>query len=145
MKLITHYRFNMKIYLINTLGGLKPANDSDFEIKQKLKLGEVYSCEIKQARNYQFHKKFFALIKVGHENTQLDMPFDAYRKYIIIKAGYADIYQTAKGAFVVAQSISFGKMTEETFQELYSRCLDKIILDINADKYFIENELINFL
>ncbi|MFQ6415319.1 DUF1367 family protein, partial [Streptococcus pneumoniae] len=82
---------------------------------------------------------------VGHENTLLDMPFDTYRKYMVIKAGYFDAYQTPKGLFYDARSISFSSMDQAEFEEVYSRVLDKIISDIGLTGDEIEMQLTNFM
>ena len=110
-----------------------------------LKFDSVYIADVKLERNYQFLKKFFALVKVGHNNTKLNMPLEAYRGYVTMKAGYAEIYKTPKGTMVLPKSISFGKMPEEEFAELYSRVLDVIIEDIGADKEVIEKQLLTFI
>lgn len=135
-----------KIYCRNTHFGFIPVYDSDMDEKKKLKLDEVYSLDYKPERNYQFHKKFMALCKLGCENSKkVTMPFDSYRKYATIKAGYANVYKTPKGYFVEAQSIAFDKMDEQQFQEVYNRVLDFIMIDTGADKQFIEKNLIGFL
>jgi hypothetical protein len=135
----------MKLLLRNTLSGLMPLYPSDFDEKRKLKLGQDYEAEIKNPRNVGFHRKFFALVNLGHENTSLDMPFETYRKYLIMKAGYFKIYQTPKGVYYEPDSISFGSMSQDQFEEVYSRVLDKVIEDIGTTKDEIEKQLINFM
>jgi hypothetical protein len=135
----------MKLLLRNTISGLVPIYPSDQDEKRKLKLGIDYECEIKTPRNYQFHKKLFALFNLGCQNSKLDMPFETYRKYITIKAGFYNAYNTPKGVFYEAQSISFASMDEVTFQELYSRVMDKIIEDIGSTSQEIEKALIEFM
>ena len=105
----------MKLFLRNTISGLVPLYPSDFDEKRKLRLGQDYECEVKNPRNYEFHKKFMALVNIGHENTKLNMPFDTYRKYMIMKAGYFKSYQTAKGVYYEADSISFASMSQNEF------------------------------
>ena len=136
----------MKFYCLNTATGLKPLYDSDFDEKKKLKIGETYAVEIKKERNFEFLKKFFALIKLGHENTKLKgIPFDAYRAYVTMKAGYADVYETPRGKFALPKSISFAKMDETEFQKLYDGSIQIIMNDIGSDRETIERELLNFL
>jgi len=135
----------MKLLLRNTATGLVPEYPSDFDEKKKLKVGEVYSVEIKKARNYEFLKKFMAMVKVGHNNTKLELPFDVYRKVMIMKAGYFKAYNTGKGTYYEADSIAFENMDEETFQDVYNRVLDVIVKDIGATKEVIEKELLSFL
>lgn len=135
----------MKLLLRNTISGLVPIYPSDQDEKRKLKLGNDYICEITNPRNVGFHRKFFALLNIGHENTNLDMPFDTYRKYILMKAGYFKAFDTPKGTFYDAESISFANMAQDKFEEVYSRVLDKIIADIGCTSEDIEKQLINFL
>jgi len=134
----------MEIYLRNTINGLIPLYPSDFDEKRKLKLGQDYKANITNPRNYEFHKKFFALMNIGHENTSLEMPFDTYRRYIIQKAGYFKSYATPKGVYFEADSISFASMSQDKFEELYSRVIDVIIKDIGSTTEEVEMQLAEF-
>jgi len=135
----------MKLLCRNTISGLVPLYPSDFDEKRKLRLGSDYEVEVTNPRNVGFHRKFFALINIGHENSSLDMPFDTYRRYVIMKAGYFKNYQTHKGIYYEAESISFSSMPQDKFEEVYSRCLDVIIGELGCDKEEVEKQLINFL
>lgn len=135
----------MKILVKNTLHGLIPLYPSDMDEKRKLKLGYDYQCEITNPRNIGFHKKFFAMLNVGYENTSLDMPFETYRRYMIVKAGYFTAYQTPKGIYYDPDSISFANKSQDQMEEIYSRVLDKVIEDVGLDKESVEKQLINFM
>jgi len=136
----------MDLLLQNTAQGLKPVYDEDFEEKRKLKIGETYRARIIRPRNIKFHRKFFALIKIGCENSKtVEMPLEPYRKYALIKSGYANLYKTPKGIFVDAQSMAFDNMDEDKFQEVYNNVLDFVIKDTQASKEDIEKTLITFL
>ena len=135
----------MKLYCRNTLQGLVPLFPSDYDEKRKLKLGTDYQVEVTNPRNYKFHKKFYALVNLAYENSDLNMPFETFRKYLIMKAGYFKAYDTPKGTFYDAESISFAAMSQDKFEELYSRVLDKVIEDIGCDKEVIELQLLNFM
>jgi len=134
----------MKLFVKNTLSGLVPLYPADLEEKKRLKLGTEYEVEIKHPRNIGFHKKFFALVNIGHQNTSLEMPFETYRRYVIMKAGYFKVYNTGKGSYYEAESISFANMDQIQFEEVYSRVLDIIIKDLGVSKDEIEETLINF-
>ena len=150
----------MILYLLNTASGLKPLYDEDFEEKKKLKIGETYRATIVHPRNILFHRKFFALVKLGFDNSKMvehsrqaseindkviPMTEESYRKYVLIKSGFANIYQTQKGVFVEAQSIAFDNMEESKFQDVYSKVLDFIIKDTQADEKLFMEQLINFI
>ena len=135
----------MKLLCRNTIQGLVPLYPSDFDDKRKLRLGETYQVEVTNPRNVGFHKKFFAMLNVGHENTSLDMPFETYRKYMIVKAGFFTAYQTPKGVYYDPNSISFASMSQDEFEEVYSRVLDKVIEDVGLEREDVERQLINFM
>lgn len=136
----------MKLVLIRTLSGFIPAYGSDHEAAKKFKLNEAVEVEIRRVRNYEFHKKFFALLNIGRENTpEIDMPFEVYRKWVTMRAGYYKKYHTPKGELYEAESISFANMTAETFEDLYSRALDVILKDTGATKTQVEEMLIGFM
>ena len=78
---------------------------------KKIKVGEEYQCDIKQPRNYKFHRKFFALINMVYENQDIFINIDHLREELTKATGYYDSYINHKGATVYrAKSISFAKM-----------------------------------
>jgi len=135
----------MKLLCRNTIQGLIPLYPSDFDNKRKLKLGKDYQIEVTNPRNIGFHRKFMAMVNIGCENSSLNMPFDTYRHYMTIKAGYFKAYETPKGIYYEALSLSFSSMSQDKFEEVYSRVLDKVIEDIGSTKEEIERNLIDFM
>ena len=114
---------------------LKCAYDSDYDKIKKLKAGEFYNCTISQPRNIKFHRKFFALIKMIFDNQEIYKSADRLRKDLLIEAGYVEVWRDFSGAIQrEAKSISFAKMSEEEFSELYSRVLDEIVENFNFDR-----------
>lgn len=106
-----------------------------------IKNGEIVSAEIKRPRNYEFHKKFFALLNYAFEcwepedltykGKPVGKNFDRFRKDIITLAGYYDLVTNIKGEVKAeAQSISFGKMKEDEFEQLYSKTINVIIKQV---------------
>jgi len=134
----------MELFVINTLSGLQPMYDSDLEEKKKLKLNQEYRAVITAPRNIDFHKKFFALINLGHQNTKLQLPYDTYRSIMTMRAGFVNIFETPKGILYLPKSISFASMNEIEFQDVYSRVLDQIIKDLGTTSDEITKALINF-
>lgn len=141
----------MKINLQNTARGLIPLYDDDYEEKRKLKIGEVYTAEIRLARNYQFHRKYFALIHCAweYQNEKVQEHFhnlkENFRKTIQIAAGHCDTYYSIarKEWIEESKSISFEKMEEAEFQELYNRVKD--VLFMHFLKHISEEEFMRNL
>ncbi len=126
----------MKLTVIKQLNNtLKVAYNSDYELIKKLKPNTEYQCEIKRPRNYAFHKKYFALIKMLFENQYLYSDISDLRHDLIIEAGYYRRYINIKGIDTkTALSMSFSSMNQEDFDELYSKTLDVIVKFFNFDK-----------
>lgn len=122
----------MKLFCKNTAGGLVPMYDSDYEEKRKLKIGKVYQVEIRVARNYQFLKKYFALINCAweYQSEQIQAAFhgnkEVFRKSLEVTAGFCErIFNCKLNSWVdVPKSVSFGAMSAEEFSDLYERVKD---------------------
>jgi len=144
----------MKLFLLNTTEGLKPCYDDDFDEKKKLKIGKTYKVEIKEARNIDFHRKYFKLINLSWEyqnegvRNHFKESVELFRKTVEISAGHCDkVYSIQRGEWIeVPKSISFEKMDATEFQELYERVKDvlfSIFLKRISEEEFIKN-LVNF-
>ena len=123
----------MKLLVINTPRGLVPLGDDDYDEKKKLKLGQTYSVEVKVARNVDFHRKYFALISyawefLNEQETERFRTKENFRKYVEVAAGHCDvIFHPRLQEYVeIPKSISFGKMDNAEFSDLYKRVKDVI-------------------
>lgn len=144
----------MKLYLNNTAAGLVPLYDDDYEQKRKLRLGKVYLAEIKLARNVQFHRKYFALIKCAweYQNESVQSFFhndcNLFRKTVEVAAGICDrVFNLRLKEWVdIPRSISFSAMDEAEFAEMYERIKDVLfstfLKDIDYKEF--QSNLINF-
>jgi len=122
-----------------------PLHDSDNEEVQKLKADKDYKFKVTAPRNYKFHKKLFALINLGYQNSDHgDMNFEEFRAYVTMKAGYYTKVTSFSGEFYLPKSINFASMDNLEFEKLYSSSINVIIKIIGCTTEDIENELINF-
>jgi len=130
----------MKVYLVKQgNNSFLPSHDSDYESCKKIKVGSTVSCEIKQPRNIGFHRKFFALINLVFENQEYYENIDHLRKELTKASGYYETYVNHKGVLCYeAKSISFSSMSQEDFDDLYQRFLDKV-----EEIFQFDSELIN--
>lgn len=150
---------------------LTPATTEASDFLRRIKTGTWLNCDLKQARNYLFHKRFFALLNLGFEywtpaggtitaaekeflrgfiryqisyvgneaalyelercwceseatrranGNAIVKSFEAFRKWATMEAGFFDEFilpdNTRRRE---ARSISFAKMNEAEFHELY--------------------------
>ena len=133
----------MKVTVIKQLNNtLKVAYNSDYELIKKLKLNTEYQVEIKQPRNYRFLKKFFTLINMVYENQETYNNIDDLRHDLIVSAGYYRKTINMQGVEVKrANSVSFSKMNETQFSELYNSVIDVVVKWLGFDKEDIKTNI----
>jgi hypothetical protein len=136
----------MKLHVIKTQTGLKPAYDSDYEIYSKIPLNEVFEIEYRKPRNYNFHKKYFALMKLAFENQTDYRNLNDLRRDISIVAGYYDevVNKVTGEVYKMPKSISFAQMDEIEFSELYERTKDVICKWLGVTDESIEQEIYQY-
>jgi len=102
-------------------------------------------------RNYMFLKKYMALIDLTFENLpeSLEIYFNNatdLRRDITVQSGFYDIkFDVFGNEIKLPKSISFAKMNEQTFRELYNTSIDTIIKFYlkGADADDLKQEVIN--
>ena len=143
----------MDIYCRVTNIGLVPMYDSDYDEKKRLNVGDTVLCSIKRPRNYEFHKKFFALLRLTVTNlphliqqqmqifTEEDM-LDCLKVDLGL---YTTVWHGGK-QIIKTGSISFAKMDESEFERFFQRSVD-VILRIylrGTDRQALIEEIDNF-
>ncbi len=132
----------MEITLIKTLNGFKLAYNSDFEKAKKIPLNEPIVYSWSKPRNLKFHKKFFALINLVYENQEVYNNIEHLRKDLTVEAGFYDIRHDLHGVEVrEPKSISFAKMDDNEFSELYNRFVDVVVKWLGIEKESIIEEI----
>jgi hypothetical protein len=130
-----------RVYLYRSGFCFLPAYSSDTDILSQFREGEVIAVEVKKARNYNNHKRFFALLKLGFEAQNNFTSPDWFREFILIKSGNFESCQTPDGFMYRAKSISFANMDEVEFRELYRTVSQTIIDYCKVSQKDIENNL----
>ena len=133
----------MKILVIKTQTGLKPCYDSDFENYAKIPIGEEFEIEYTKKRNLQFHRKYFALLKLAFENQSDYRLMEDLRRDLIITSGrYDEVINKITGeVYKVANSISFAKMDNVEYNLLYEETKNIISKWIGIDNEQIDTEI----
>jgi hypothetical protein len=145
---------------------LIPATEQDEELLSRIKTGEPVKLKFSRPRNYQFHKKFFALMNLAFdyweppehgkgsaiaEKMPIEKNFDRFRKDIIILAGfYTASYRLNGDVRYEAKSIAFGNMSEDEFEKLFSAVIDVILKNVMHNytdaslRETVENMILDF-
>lgn len=130
-----------------------PCWEEDEAVCNKLGRGEIIECKDMKQRDIVKHRKYFALmnlsIKNMPDNLRKQYPsVDVLRSAIMVEIGEVNIFYDFKGnKYQKPKSISFEKMDEIKFQEIYSKSFDCILQyifpDITPEEFM--NELKNFM
>ena len=162
----------MDIFCIKHGDALHPASEPDRMQLKKLKPGQPVRLTLRRVRNYEHHKKYFALLNLAFENWEPPIAlsaddlaagewktplseyprkdFDRFRKDVIILAGYYDATYRVDGSVrLEAKSISFANMDQDSFDKLYEATLEAIRTHVfknmsDTDLQLFLNELEQF-
>lgn len=118
----------MKIQVVKTNFGIKPAYNSDYENFKKIPLNEVFEIEYKKKRNIKFHRMFFGLLNLAFENQSLFTNLDDMRYCLLLEAGISEekVNPITSEIFKVPKSLNFASMDEIEFNLVYSSVKDYI-------------------
>lgn len=143
----------MDIYCQVTDQGLVPMYESDYDEKKRLKLGDTVLCTIRKPRNYEFHKKFFALVRLCYQNLpewmEQDLGIHSEEDMLIsmkLDLGLAEIVRINGRPIAKTASISFAAMDNTEFERFYNRCVDLVLTRYlcGTGKQALLDEIINF-
>ncbi|WP_449567074.1 DUF1367 family protein [Lelliottia nimipressuralis] len=106
---------------------LTPATPEASEFLQRFKIGAWLNCDVRQARNLLFHRRFFALLNLGFDYwtpaggtiTQAEKQFlTGYIRYLITIAGNADTLHETEQAYTerTAQRRADGHAISKSFE-----------------------------
>lgn len=125
----------MDIYCRVTDYGLVPMYDSDLGMKKRLKVGTTVRCRVTQPRNYEFHKKFFALVRLTYDNLPLSLVErwnvrsvdDMLRRFKRDLGYFTSSVNELGEREVEYKSISFAAMDEEEFERFYNASVNLVL------------------
>lgn len=128
-------------YLTKTATSLQPVTAADADALAKIKTGEVVLVEFRKPRNVAFHRRYFSLLNFAFEHWEPEaMKFkgrevgknlDVFRGWVTAQAGFYDLAITPDGKVKASpMSISFAKMDEAEFEDLYSKTIDVILKSV---------------
>ena len=140
-------------FLIRTELGLIPADDEARDAIKHIKLGDAARVKITKARNYKFHRKWWALVTFAFDHWEpselADSPavgvvpeksLERFRKDVIILAGHYEAFYRLDGSVrIEPKSIAFSNMDQDTFEDLYSKTIDVVLKHVFRN--YTEDEL----
>ena len=128
------------IFIKNALGYLVPANDEEAGKLKRFKAGATIRGQYSEMRNGKFWRKWWTLAELGfnywtetaempeHKGQRIEPNFEKFRKDLTILAGFWHPVPSINGEVKAeADSISWAKMNEDTFEKLYSATITALL------------------
>lgn len=125
----------MDIFCKVTPYGLVPLYDSDYDLKKRLRVGSIVKCKVSNPRNYEHHKKFFALVRLTFDNLPSNLAeyFKVHNEEDMLRRfkrdlGYFKTSLNERGEKEIEyKSISFSAMEQHEFERFYNQCIDLVL------------------
>lgn len=144
----------MDIFCKVTPYGFVPLYDSDLNIKKRLKVGSVVKCKVSNPRNYEHHKKFFALVRLTFDNLPCNLAEawcvhneeDMLRRFKRDLGYYTSTCNERGEREIEYKSISFSAMEQQEFERFYNQCVDLVLYRYikGIDRQDLITEIENF-
>lgn len=144
----------MDIFCKVTPCGLVPLHDSDLDLKKRLRVGSVVRCKVSNPRNYEHHKKFFALVWLTFDNLPLPLvekwnirnEYDMLRRFKRDLGYFTNTINEYGEHEIEYLSISFAAMEQHEFEQFYNQCIDLVLFKYikGIDKQDLITEIENF-
>ncbi len=114
------------LYMVNTLGALRPHLDQDTEVWGHMKIAEqeLVKVQISRPQNYKFRCKFFVMLKIILSNQESYKSTNDLLDVCKLAIGHVRVIQTLQGEIRVPKSISYAKMTAPEFDVFYNKAVD---------------------
>lgn len=144
----------MDIFCKVTPCGLVPLHDSDLDLKKRLRVGSVVRCKVSNPRNYEHHKKFFALVRLTFDNLPLPLvekwnirnEYDMLRRFKRDLGYFTNTINEYGEHEIEYLSTSFAAMEQHEFEQFYNQCIDLVLFKYikGIDKQDLITEIENF-
>ena len=135
----------MKALHKRSYSGWEPVDDNAKKIFKRFKVGDLVELEHKAVRNLRFHSKYFAVLNLTFNNQDITADRNEFREAVQIHAGFWHYQKLIDGSEVKrSDSISFAKMDDITFEDLYSKVFDTCLHILGVQSEELELELLKF-
>lgn len=147
----------MKLTFIKTISGLfAPYGEDSQTAMARVKPGQLLQGDFTKPRNPDFHRKVFALLGLlfdiwaetcptqEYKGVHVLPEFERFRKDLTIMAGFYRPVWNIKGELrLEAESLSFGSMTQERFEQAFSAYINVGLAKILKPGAMTEQQLRN--
>lgn len=104
---------------------LVPGDKKSIDEYKKINNGEVIIKVSEKPRNYEHHKKLFAIMQFCVDNSDFTGSVDDFLVAVKYEIGFVEHKKRIDGDdIILPKSINFEKAGQETFQQFYEKALN---------------------
>src|SRR5678816_2116707 len=118
------------IYLRRVHAGLVPDSEADEERLKRFKFGEVVRAKVSKPRNYEHHKKLFALLNLIAQNSDVYNTVPKALTVLKILTGHVEFIADPRTGELIAEpkSIDYEALDQIEFSEWYEAAVNAACL-----------------
>jgi len=120
---------------------LIPHDNETKEYIGRREVGQIISADIKMARNYGNHRRYFSFINATFGMQDHFEEIEAYRYWLTMKCGFFDTIIAPNGTTMFKpKSIAFDSMDEDEFKRVFSESINVFLKYFGGD--LTENDVL---
>ena len=128
-----------------TFSAWEPIDEQAKKIFKRFKVGDLADLEYTATRNIKFHRKYFKVLDLTFQNQDITDDRDDFREAVQIEAGFWHWQKQIDGSEAKrSDSISFPKMDDLVFEDLYNKVFDVCLKILGCKSEELELELLKF-
>jgi len=111
-----------------TFDGFVPANEDGQDFYARIKSGEIVELKGVKVRNGQYHRLFFAMLRLVSENSNPHISEAAALHFAKMATGTGEFVTDSRGRDVfVPGSISFARMDQTAFKDFVQTAIPPLV------------------
>lgn len=116
------------ILMKRALSGLVPDDDAARDALRKVPVGNVVAIDIRRPRHHKNLRRWWALMNLIAQNSDTIKSPEQAHDLVKILAGHCThvVSKSTGEVYMVADSIAFGRLNEDEFQEVWSRAIKAV-------------------
>jgi hypothetical protein len=125
-------------------GGMMAVNLAEASKLDEL-LGKEGIAKFTRPRNYEFHKKYFQMLKTTLDMVDLQINMRQWRWMVLVGIGHCEYIEHCGMPIPIPKSINFASVDDSEFEQIYTDSIDFICTNYLEQKPAELRQLLEFL
>jgi O-acetyl-ADP-ribose deacetylase (regulator of RNase III) len=111
-----------------TVAGLTPDDDAARDALRRVQIGEIVRVDVQRPRSHKNLRRWWALCNLITQNSDTIKSPEQAHDLLKIMAGHCThiVSQSTGEVYQIADSIAFGRISEDEFQDVWQRAVKAV-------------------